>query len=138
MEFLNTIANTIYDWILDANASNYSVMMNLEVLTWVFVMLLIVTFGTAATYYFVVSKDVAQATRANYRVVFFLGMLVLWLANLIIVPTIVEDWSYALELNNILLSLIDTVYYVILYEIVSIFFKDMSNAKHIHLFNSFS
>lgn len=138
MEFISTIANTIYDWVLDANAAYYSEMMNLEVLNWVFVMLLIVTFATAAIYYFGVSKNVAQATKANYRVVFFLGMLVLWLANLVIVPTIVDEWSYAFELNNIWLSLIDTLYYVILYEIVSIFFKDMSNAKHIHLLNCFS
>lgn len=138
MEFLSTIANAIYDWILDANAADYSVMMNCEVLTWVFVMLLIVTFATAAIFYFGVSKDVAQATKANYRVVFFLGMLVLWLANLVIVPTIVDEWSYAFEWNNIMLSLIDTVYYVILYEIVSFYLKDMSNAKHIHLLNCFS
>lgn len=136
MEFLSEIAGKIYNWILDANAADYSVI--LDALTWVFVVLLVVTFATAAIYYFGVSKDVAQATKANYRVVFFLGMLVLWLANFIIVPTIVGEWSYAFELNNITLSIIDTLYYVILYGIVSIFFKDKSNAKHIHLLNSFS
>lgn len=135
MELLSTIASAIYDWILDANTDNYGVMMNLDVPAWVLLMLVIVTFSTAAIYYFVVSRDVAQATKANYRIVFFLGILVLWLVNLVIVPTIVDEWSYAFEWNNILLSLIDTLYYVILYGIVSFFFKDMSNAKHIHLLN---
>lgn len=138
MEFLSTIANAIYNWVLETNVPDYSVISNNGVLTWILVMLLIVTFASTAIYYFVVSKDPAQATKANYRVVFFLGLLVLWLANFIIVPTIVEKWDFAFELNNIRLSLIDTLYYIILYEIVSIFFKDMSSAKHIHLLNSFS
>lgn len=135
MEFLSTIGDAIYGWVLDANESSYSTINNLDVPAWIFIMLVIVTTGTVCTFYYGVARNVANATKKNYKIVFFLGMLALWLMNLIIVPTIVDDYAYALSLNNILLSLIDTVYYIILYVFISWFVKEGSNAKHVHLLN---
>ncbi|MDE5886628.1 MAG: hypothetical protein K2H46_03465 [Muribaculaceae bacterium] len=138
MDFLSEIGNILYNWTLDANTTDYSLIINLEVPAWIFIMLLIVTFASVMSFYYGVAKNAAEATKKNYIVVFLLGLLVLWLANLIIVPTIVDNWDFAFSMNNILLSVIDTVYYAILYEIISLFAKDKSNAKHIHLLNCFS
>lgn len=138
MDFLSTVANILFSWVLDANAADYSDLMNLDVPTWVLIMLLIISFATPAVFYFITAKNTAQATKKNYIVTFFLGLLVLWLVNLFIVPTIVDNWEYAFGINNLVMTLIDTVYYAVLYEIVSLFYKDLSNAKHIHLLNSFS
>ncbi len=138
MEFLSTIADAIFGWALNANEASYSKMVNLEVPAWVLLMLFIVTIGAVCTFYYGIAKNVANATNKNYIIVFFLGILVLWLVNLIIVPTIVDEWDYAFESNNIILSLVDTVFYMVLYEIISIFAKDQSNAKHIHLLNCWS
>lgn len=138
MEFLSTIAEALFGWILVANADDYGTIVNSDVLPWVLITLFIVAIAAAMTFYYGVAKIAANATKRNYIVVFLLGLLVLWLANLVIVPTIVDDWSYAFEMNNILICLIDSVYYVVLYEIVSLFAKDSSNAKHIHLLNCLS
>lgn len=138
MEFLSTIAEALFGWILDANSDDYGTIVNSDVLPWVLISLLVVSIATAMSFYYGVAKIAANATKKNYIVVFLLGLLVLWLANLVIVPTIVDDWSYAFEMNNILICLIDSVYYIVLYEIVSLFAKDGSNAKHIHLLNCFS
>jgi len=138
MEFLRTIADALFGCILDANADDYGIITNSDVLMWILIFLFIVTIITVMTFYYGVAKVAANATKKNYIVVFFLGLLVLWLANLIVIPTIVDDWSYAFDKNNILLSFIDSIYYVVLYEIVSLFAKDGSNAKHLHLLNCFS
>lgn len=138
MDFLGTIADVLYGWLLDANTEDYSVIVNSDVLAWVLIFLFVVTIGTAASFYYVVAKVAANATKKNYLIVCGLGLFVLWLANLIIVPTIVDDWSYALGTNNFLICFIDSIYYVILYEIVSYFMKDGSYAKHIHLLTCFS
>ncbi len=135
MEFLATIADVLFGWALDANASNYSTIINSDVLAWVLICLFIVTFAAVLFFYFSIAKVAANATKKNYLIVFGLGLLVLWLANFIIVPTIIGDWEYALEMNNLILTLVDSVYYVLLYELFSIFVKDTSNAKHLHLFN---
>lgn len=138
MDFLSTIADTLYGWILDANSGDYGTITNLNVPAWVFTMMIIISTGTVCSYYYGVAKVVANATKKNYIVVFLLGLLVLWLANFIIIPTIIDDWDYAFGTNNLMLSVIDTLYYAILYEIISIFVKDKSNAKHIHLLNCWS
>lgn len=138
MEFISTIADAIFGWVLDANSSDYGTITNNEVPAWVLIMLFIVTLATTCSFYFGVAKVAANATKKNYIIVFFLGLFVLWLVNLIIIPTIVDNWDYAFDMNNILLSLVDSLYYAILYEIISIFIKDQSNAKYIHLINCFS
>lgn len=135
MEFLSTFADIIFGWILDANESSYAIMNNCDVPAWVLLALFIVTFSAVYIFYYEVSKNAANATNRNYIVVFLLGLLVLWLVNLILVPTIVGDFDYAFEMNNIMLSLIDSLYYAILYEIISLLIKDKSNGRHIHLLN---
>ena len=138
MEFFSLIGDTLFGWVLDANSSDYGTILNLEVPAWIFIMLVVITVATVMTFYYGVAKNVANATKKNYFTVFLLGLLVVWLANLIIIPTIVDDWDYALGLNNILMSLVDSLCYAILYEIISLFAKENSNARHIHLFNCFS
>ena len=138
MDFFSLIGDTLFGWVLDANSSDYGTILNLEVPAWIFIMLVVITVATVMTFYYGVAKNVANATKKNYFTVFLLGLLVVWLANLIIIPTIVDDWDYALGLNNILMSLVDSLCYAILYEIISLFAKENSNARHIHLFNCFS
>lgn len=135
MDFLSTFAEILFGWALDANEPSYATMTNLEVPAWALLMLFIVTIATAYIFYFVVAKNAANATKNNYKVVFLLGMLVLWMVNLVIIPTIVDDWNYTFEMNNIVLSVVDTLCYIVLYEIVSLLIKDKSNARHIHLLN---
>ena len=138
MEFLSTIADAIFGWALDANGEGYSIMQNENVPAWVLIMLLVVTLGAVCTFYFGIAQNATNATKKNYIVVCLLGLLVLWLANLIIVPTIVDNWDYAFSWNNIVLCLVATLYYPILYEIFSIFAKEGSGARHLSLLKCFS
>lgn len=139
MELISTIADNLFSWVLEDNSTEaYKAIFDSDVLSWVLIALFVVAIATAMIFYYGVAKIAANATKKNYIVVFLLGLLVLWLTNLIIVPTIVDDWSYAFDMDYIFVCLIDTVYYAILYEIVSLFAKDGSNAKHIHLLNCFS
>lgn len=139
MEFLDTIADAIYnfDFIIDCNSQYYNDIINKSVLAYVLLALFAVTIGTVAIYYYGVASNAVNATKKNYIVTFLLGLFVLILTILFIVPTIIDDWGYAFGMNNIRLCVINSVYYVILYEIVSIFMKEGSNAKHIHLLNCF-
>lgn len=136
MEALGNFAVTLFNWAIDHNASDCLVTKGPSILAWILIFLIVITLIFNLIFYYGISSVAANATKRNYLVVFGLGVLVLWLTNLIIIPSIVGDWSYALGMNNLLVSAIDTIYYVILYEFISFFVKDMgTNAKHIHLIN---
>ncbi|MDE7386940.1 MAG: hypothetical protein K2N28_07350 [Muribaculaceae bacterium] len=135
MEYLGTIADFLFGWVLDANAEDYNIFCNTDVLAWVLIALVAISLCAVCIFYHGVSKVAANATRKNYRVIFVLGLLVLWLANFILIPTIVDDWSYAFGFNNLFVSLIDTFYYACLYELFSFFVKEKSNAPHLILHN---
>ena len=137
MEALGNFAVTLFNWAIDHNAtSDCLVTKGPSILAWILIFLIGITLFSNLIFYYFISSVAANATKRNYLVVFGLGVLVLWLTNLIIIPSIVGDWSYALGRNNLVVSAIDTIYYVILYEFISFFVKDMgTNAKHIHLIN---
>lgn len=137
MDFIRTIAEAIYLWALDANASGFNIICNNDVTSWTLIMLVLITALTVLSFYYVVAKVASNATRRNYLVVFGLGLLVLMLAVFIIVPTIVDNWEYTFDENNLRLAGINAIYYIIVYEVSSLFAKEASNAKHIHLFNCF-
>ena len=138
MDFIDTIADTIFGWCLDANAANYGTMVNSGSLSWVLIFLVLISLVAPLVFYYGISKVAANATKKNYILVLFVGWIVLLLANFVIVPTIVDDWSYAFDLNNIVLSLVDSGYYVVLFGIISWLVKDRSNGKYVHLLNAFN
>lgn len=135
MEALENFAGTLFNFVIDHNAGD-CLATDASILAWILIFLIGITLIFNLIFYYGISSVAANATKRNYLVVFGLGVLVLWLTNLFIIPSIVGNWSYALGVNNLLVSVIDTIYYVILYEFISFFVKDMgTNAKHIHLIN---
>lgn len=135
MNFLRTIADTIFSWVLDANGESFNVIMNNDVLLWHLIALFVITTASVLVFYYVVAKEVINATKKNYLTVFVLGLLVLWLVDYFVISTIIDDFSYTWTLNNFYLSAINSLYYAILYGIISWFAKEGSNAKHISLWS---
>ena len=143
MEIFRKISNAIYQWILDQNAEDYSVIYQYEDggkgMLWCFWILLAVSLLSVLMYYFVIVKgNQDNASRKNYLITFVLGLITLIVVNIVVLKLCHDGSDVSFFTMNLLkINFIDIVYYTILFEVWSLVFKGMSEDPNRDLISCF-
>lgn len=139
MTFFQNIAKAIYQWVLNVRTDDFQSVWAIGTkpcgngMTTGLAILLIVALFFVLAYYFVIASSVDNATKPNYLYTFITGVITLVVVN-IVVLAFLTDRSKVFTLNMLKFNLIDILYFILLYEVLSLIVKDMSNASNIHLF----
>lgn len=83
-------------------------------------------------YYFGVASNIRQATPKNYLLTMVMGYIVLVAVNYLGIATLFSNDALT-TFNLVKISLIDVVYYVVLFEVFSLIFKNMSKASGVDI-----
>lgn len=145
MNIIHTISVKIFDWVLSKEVSSYNSLYNVgspahyDGRDWGLIIMLLVALLAVLVYYFGVASNLKNATSANYLIVFGLSILTMLLLSCFLIPNLVvprcpiEDiW----DLNLLKFCLIDVAYYIVVYEVLSLFIMSLSRDKNRHLINT--
>ena len=134
----------IYDWVLDVSEGDPRGSLFREIFSndgqgghgqeYCLWFLIIVSFLTAAIFYFGIAKNIQNATKKNYLSTYVMGYICLVAINYVGMQLIV-DANVLTSFNMVKVCLVDILYYTILFEVASLIFKQFSDAGNIHLFN---
>lgn len=139
MTFFQNIAKAIYQWVLNVRTDDFQSVWAIgnkpcgNGMTTGLTILLVVALLFVLVYYFVIASSVDNATETNYLYTFITGIITLVVVN-IVVLAFLTDRSKVFTLNMLKFSFIDILYFILLYEVLSLIVKGMSNASNIHLF----
>ena len=143
MEIFKKISNAIYQWILNPDTDDYSVIYQYDDggkgMFWCFWILMAVSLASVLIYYFVIVKgNQDNASRKNYLTTFVLGLITLIVVNIVVLKLCQSGNECDLFTMNLLkINLIDIVYYTILFEVWSLVFKGMSEDPNRDLISCF-
>lgn len=128
------ISSFLYNWQVDATEDNFVNVFGHEGngLEFCLFFLLGVSIAFALIFYFVMAKNVSNATPKNYLLMMLMGYIVLVATNYLGFATIYGNEVLSSP-NLVMISVVDLLYYVILFEVWSWTFKGMSNASNISL-----
>jgi hypothetical protein len=128
------ISSFLYNWQIDATENNFVEIFGHEGhgLEFCLFFLLGVSLAFALIFYFVMAKNVSNATPKNYLLMMLMGYIVLVATNYLGFATIYGNEVLSSP-NLVMISVVDLLYYVILFEAFSWTFKGMSNASNISL-----
>lgn len=142
MKILETLSEVLYGWLMNTQADDYTHFQNgydygcgMEYL---FCALLIVPLCFTLYFYFVQARILAQGTKANYMIIFFLGLLTLFVLNFVLLITAADYPNALTSWNMWKINLIDIVYYAVLYELYSWLVKGYSKVPNIDLITCLS
>lgn len=88
-------------------------------------------------FYFIQAKKLSNATRKNYIIIFLLGLFTLIVVDFVLMATFVGHTSVFSDANMYKALIISSVWYCVLYQIYSWFFKSMSNVPYLDLISCF-
>jgi len=97
-----------------------------------FMLLLSIVF--ALVFYFGIASNVQNATKQNYRGIYFMGYITLVVLSCIGIAAFVTP-SAVMSMPMLEICLWDILWYSIVFEVTSLLFKDLSNAQGLHLLN---
>ena len=128
------ISSFLYNWQVDATEDNFVNVFGHEGngLEFYLFFLIGVSIAFASIFYFVMAKNVSNATPKNYLLMMLMGYIVLVATNYLGFATIYGNEVLSSP-NLVMISVVDLLYYVILFEVWSWTFKGMSNASNISL-----
>ena len=149
VNIIHKISRPIFDWVLtktsNTSFNTFEKLYNegapnfYDGRDWGLIFMLLVCTAAVLVYYFGVASNLKNATRANYLIVWGLGIVTILLLNCFVIPNIITPkcpigkiW----DLNLLKFCLIDIVYYSLVYEILSFVFMRLSRDKHRHLINT--
>lgn len=144
---MNNIASFLYSWLLNPlPAADYNIFLCQHGsgygMTYLLVFLAIVSLGTPLIYYFVLAKDAKYATKKDYKTTWLLGYFVLAVINYFGFMALIDgtDMSIFTNLNMLKATLMDFVYYSVIYQLVSYFVKSSKKtmARNIDLLSCWS
>lgn len=142
---IHTISKPIFDWVLTKTSMTYNALYNTgapvhyDGRDWGLIFLLLVSLAAVLVYYFGVASNLKNATRANYFIVFGLGIVTLLLLNCFVIPNVITPKfpiSKIWDVNLLKFCGISIVYYAIVYEFFSFVIMNLSRDKHRHLINT--
>lgn len=126
----------LYQWtgIVNATENNFVEVFGHEGhgLEYCFLFLFGVSLVFTLIFYFGMATNVNNATPKNYLLTMLMGYIVLVATNYFGFATIFGNECIS-SMNLLKVSLIDILYYAILFELFSLAFKNMSNASNIDL-----
>ncbi len=128
------ISSFLYNWQVDATENNFVEVFGHEGhgLEFCLFFLLGVSLVFAIIFYLVIAKNVNNATPKNYFLMMLMGYIVLVATNYLGFATIYGNEVIS-STNLLKVSVVDILYYVVLFEAWSWVFKGMSNASNISL-----
>lgn len=146
VNIIHKISGPIFDWVLTKTSTTYQALYavvsnedHYDGRDWGLIFMLLVCLAAVLVYYFGVASNLRNATRANYLIVWGLGIVTILLLNCFVIPNIITP-KFSIgkiwDLNLLRFCLIDIVYYSIVYEVFSFVFMGISRDKHRHLINS--
>lgn len=94
-------------------------------MAWCFIFMVGAALLSSAFYYFFVDSDAKKATPKNYLMVFVMGYILLVAVNYLGITSISGEDAYT-TLNLLYITLVDIIYYTIVFELFSLFFKGFS------------
>lgn len=132
---MNNIASFLYSWLISQPDAYYNLFLCQPGygygMTYLLVFLALASIATPLIYYFVLAKDSKYATKKDYISTWLLGYFVLAVMNYFGFMALVDgaDIGIFTSLNLLKATLMDAVYYSVIYELVSYFAKSNKKTK---------
>lgn len=140
-KIFQSISEAIYPWVMDTRADDYKFFQNghdfhngLEYIT-------IALFAAALLFclyfYFVQARDIVKATRKEYLAIFGIGFFTMVVVDFVLMATVAEYRNVLSSGNMWKITLVNVLYYIVLYQVFSWLFKGMSRVPNIDLIKCF-
>ena len=125
------LSSFMYGWMMDATEESYNEVLSSQGghgMEYCLFFLLGISLVFTLIYYFGVAADIRHATPKNYLLTMVMGYIVLAAVNYLGIATLFSNDALA-SFNLVKITLIDIVYYIVLFEVFSLMFKNMSKAS---------
>ena len=134
--FFERISSFLYEWGIDATENNFVEVFGHEGhgMEYCLYILIGISLLFPLIFYFFIAKDVNNATPKNYLLMMLMGYIVLAAVNYLVIATIFGNELLS-STNLFWITILDIVYYILLFELWSWVFKGMSNASNICLYS---
>ena len=134
--FFERISSFLYEWGIDATENNFVEVFGHEGhgMEYCLYILIGISLLFPLIFYFFIAKDVNNATPKNYLLMMLMGYIVLAAVNYLVIATIFGNELLS-STNLFWITILDIVYYMLLFELWSWVFKGMSNASNICLYS---
>lgn len=141
MKGLRNLAQFLYDWKFlnhhEGPEDQYFSYLKDVGMVSLLIILIVVSLAAALYYYYGVARNVSAATKKNYVIIGLCGLILMVVSNFLIIYLLTK-WNTLMSLNMWKLTLLDVVYYIILWGVVwSGLLKSKSNASNIWLISLF-
>ena len=142
MRIFETLSEIFYSFVMNTRASDYHFFQNGHNygngLEYLFIALLVIPLCFCLYFYFVQAANLANGTKKNYMVIFFLGFLSLLVVDFVLMSTCAGHRHAIASGNMWKINFINVCYYPVMYQLYSWFIKGASKVPNIDLISCFS
>lgn len=129
MTSLHNMSEWLYSWLLDATDENWLAIFANQPdggygQSYLVIFLLLTAIATPLIFYFIIAKNAANATKKNYITLWLLGYFCLVVMNYFGLAALTDSKDVFMNFDMIKVTLIDFIYYSVIYELISYFSKE--------------